>query len=183
MNEIDKMCERNMGLIPFVINRMGLNKFEDELTDICYIALVNGCKTYNGSVTESTYLYACIRYACICHMKFLQRQCRDLKISKISLDTQVGDDTTLGDLITNGEDEMKIVELNEIYEYWLNVIHEVTHEGCQKGDRNEQMYLSYVNGCTKTAIGDKYGITRERASQIINRLDYKIRKKMKEYLN
>lgn len=180
---IDELCERNMNLVPYMIYKMGLNKLRDDLLDIGYIGLVKGCKSYNGSVAESTYLCTCIKIEIAKYMRYLKRGKRDINIPIVSLNTNVSETTELWELLDDGTNFVNDIIADDLYECLCKTIHEVVIEdNSNKKDRNESMYHMWLTGKGYTELSKEFNITKQRCQQILERLNLKVANKMKNFV-
>lgn len=96
MKNIDDLCERNLNLVPYVINKLGLRDKADDYIDIGWIGLVIGCKKYNKDLgyNESTFLTNYIKYYIYNQLRKERRALNGLKEYDIlSLDYDINDDT------------------------------------------------------------------------------------------
>lgn len=100
--EKNEMFERNKGLIYLAINKLGLNKKQDDFYDIGLIGITHGINNYDASkgYKESTYLYTCIYHQLIRHIKLHYK--RDMfRLSMVSMEKQIGNDIYLYDAISD----------------------------------------------------------------------------------
>lgn len=101
-DEKEDLVKEYINLVYYAIGKMHLRYRLDELVDVGMIGLTRGINTFDKSrnIKLTTYLYACICNEIKRYLKVMSSAKRQGKV--ISLDTEIDDNTTLGELI--GED-------------------------------------------------------------------------------
>lgn len=163
----EQMVFENTKLIYFVLKKLNLYSKCDEYYDIGLIGLVKGVKTFdeNKNICLSTYLFTCIKNEIL-------TVARKKSLDTISIETEIGEDIILSDVI---KDDLVIED--DVEE---RTMFESVTEYIEKMSKEEQFVInSYfgINGSkklTQREIAKHLGISQvqvsRRISKIINKL-------------
>lgn len=189
MKNYDDIVIRNMQLVPYMINKMGLRKRQDEFIDIGWIALVKGAKKYDPDrgYAESTWLCKYIKYYFCRQLTYENRHCRNnSEIEIISLDVNVLEDENLYDAIPSNFN----VECEFMANYILTEIENVLMYDLGKNKK----LLNHVDvvrdifgiGTEKLPVCElikKYNVSRVTIRNIRNKFQKKLRKRLEFILD
>lgn len=159
----------DIGLIYLVINKMHLNRFQDEILDLGFIGLARGYKAYDENKGAlSTFLCACIRSE---FLKWLaDKKKKDERGSEVSLNQEVADDIEMESLVLakdgNPHDELMKQELYDcikrLPEKKGRLIWRVYFEGVPVE------IIAKERGVSRMAIYDEIKRTRERLKNMLH---------------
>lgn len=148
MTNVNDIIERNMKIVPFVINRMGLGRKIDDYIDVGWIGLIYGAKHYDSSKgKESTILYKSVQYAIFHQLDYERRR----KCEVLSFDYQINDDNFYNFV---GKDYMQDIFNNIVYRDAINICLDRIDN---KNHKEHKARYSEV-------ISDYYGFGREKLS-------------------
>ena len=189
MKNCDDMIIRNLQLVPYMINKMGLRKRQEDFIDIGWIALVKGARKYNPDrgYAESTWLCKYIKYYFCRRLTYENRHCRNTsEIEIVSLDSQVADDCFLYDAIPSDFN----VESEFMVTYIITEIENVLIYDMSKNkkvlDHSEVIRDSYGIGREKLTTGqmsDKYNVSRVTINAIQRKFKEKLKKRLEFILD
>lgn len=181
MKNIDELCERNLKLVPYVINRLGLNNRFEDYVDVGWIGLVIGCKKYDENLgfNESTYLTSYIKYFIYNQLKY-ERKHNVIDNDIISLDYSINDESFI-DFIPSDFD------IDE--EFNKSVIKQAIEE-CLKEDMDKRKtkvkhsdVIKDLYGINTEIMGakdicKKYGISHTALHDIRNKFRRNLKKRL-----
>jgi RNA polymerase sigma factor (sigma-70 family) len=152
----NQLVEDNIKLVYHIISRDYPTYIKDE--DIIQCGMVGLCKAakyWKEQGLFSTYAGKCIRQEI--YLEFLRRK-KHTKV--ISLDTNIGEDDTLGDVIV-GEEDVEFID-DSIYESFTL-------------EENSILEL-YKNGFSTREIADMCGLTINKVRKILRTIKIKWRR-------
>lgn len=178
-NEINKICEENIGLVYMVVNKIKCKYDREDLISEGMIGLFNGAKTYDKTknIKLSTYLTTCIKNEISKYLIANGRYKRKSQEEAISLNGLVG-----------AEDDKELINIIEVdYNLEEHVLNKIEMENLLK---NLDTYLTereaiiikglYLIGKSQKEIGKELNLSQ---TQIMNdknkalcKLRYKLRK-------
>ncbi len=177
-NDIDDLVIRNMKLVPFIINKMGLDFMYDDLVDIGWIGLLKGAIAYDKDMglAESTVLCKYIK-------SYIHTYLKKPKVVELSLDVENAEDNSdLYDCIPSDfdiESEFRICCILEEIEKTLKYdMCNRKKNGINHADIISDLLGINTNQLSINEIIRKYNVSRETLKNIRN----KFRKKLKERL-
>lgn len=184
MKNYDDIVTRNMQLVPYMINKMGLRKRQDDFIDIGWIALVKGAQKYkpDRGYAESTWLCRYIKYYFCRQLTYETRHCRNnANIEMLSLDCMVTDDCFLYDAIPSNFNVESEFMVNYIITEIENVLLYDMSKNKKRLNHVDVVRDSYGIGTEQLTTGQmskKYNVTR----CTINAIQRKFKKKLKKRL-
>lgn len=118
----DELIVQNINLVNYTIKKLRFSSIYDDCYEIGLIALINASKTYdeNKGIKFNTYAVNCIKNEILKYIRLERCEKRKANYDKVSLDEpiytdQVGNNITLFDVLSNGEDlEEKILKQEQI---------------------------------------------------------------------
>lgn len=161
-SEAEKLVTDNLKLAYYTANKYYLkyNVEFDDAVSISYIGLIKAAEHFDASrkVKFSTYAIKCILTE---FRKELRKQSR--RVDTISLNTLISDnsDLTFADLFPDEDNHYLNIEYDEILQ---NCLSKLT-------DREKEIVIDYLHnsGLKQVDLAEKFGISRQRVSIIINK--------------
>lgn len=161
-SEAEKLVTDNLKLAYYTANKYYLkyNVEFDDAVSISYIGLIKAAEHFDASrkVKFSTYAIKCILTE---FRKELRKQFR--RVDTISLNTLISDnsDLTFADLFPDEDNHYLNIEYDEILQ---NCLSKLT-------DREKEIVIDYLHnyGLKQVNLAEKFGISRQRISIIINK--------------
>lgn len=164
----DELIVRNLPLIPYTIKRMGLECFEYDLTDICYLAMVKFAHRYDPSISkESTFFYIVIKSAILCQMSYRHRQMRDMDVVTVPMDSLIKgyEDIYIYEIIPDSKSIDDELNYKELYNLFVKCAYDWSYGSPHvKGDKkkmNFDIYMSMLDGYTSVSMARKYGVSAQ----------------------
>lgn len=112
----DEMILNNQNLIYYVLKKLNLYQFHEDLFDLGMINLIKGVDSFEKSKGKLVpYLYTCIYNGFLMNMRKKQLQ-------TISIEKELGENLSLEDFLTDNKDFAKNIENNELIVQCLNVL-------------------------------------------------------------
>lgn len=161
-SEAEKLVTDNLKLAYYTANKYYLkyNVEFDDAVSISYIGLIKAAEHFDASrkVKFSTYAIKCILTE---FRKELRKQSR--RVDTISLNTLISDnsDLTFADLFPDEDNHYLNIEYDEILQKCLSKL----------TDREKEIVIDYLHnsGLKQVDLAEKFGISRQRVSIIINK--------------
>ena len=161
-SEAEKLVVDNLKIAYYTANKYYLkyNVEFDDAVSISYIGLIKAAEHFDASrkVKFSTYAIKCILTE---FRKELRKQSR--RVDTISLNTLISDnsDLTFADLFPDEDNHYLNIEYDEILQ---NCLSKLT-------DREKEIVIDYLHnsGLKQVDLAEKFGISRQRVSIIINK--------------
>lgn len=161
-SEAEKLVTDNLKLAYYTANKYYLkyNVEFDDAVSISYIGLIKAAEYFDASrkVKFSTYAVKCILTE---FRKELRKQSR--RVDTVSLNTLISDnsDLTFADLFPDEDNHYLNIEYDEILQ---NCLSKLT-------DREKEIVIDYLHnsGLKQVDLAEKFGISRQRVSVIINK--------------
>ncbi len=190
MKNIDELCERNLKLVPYVINKLGLHDYYDEYVDIGWIGLVIACQRYDESLgySESTYLTSYIRWYIINELRLENKYKKDCEGKfDVSLDYDVEDESFMAfvqspfDIDDEFNKSFIIESIKECLEHDMQNRNKKTNV-----NHSEVIRDIYGFGREPMRIKDiceKYNVSRETLRHIRSKFKRNLRKRLKLILD
>lgn len=183
MKNINELCERNLNLVPYVINTLGLRNKEDDYIDIGWIGLVVGCKKYDETLgfKESTYLTNYIKYFIYSQLNYERRHKNGLNQNIISLDFNINDESFIdfipSDFDIDEEFNKSFIKqaINDCLKYDMTDRKtKVNH-----ADVIKDLYGINTNPLKTKEISKKYGISHTAIRDIRNKFRRNLKRRLK----
>lgn len=182
--DIDDMIVRNLNLVPYVINKLGLQNRYDDYIDIGWIGLIKGCENFdsNKDIKESTFLFRSIQLYIYNQLKHDYLFFKD---DNISLDYEV-DGEPFYNIIPSDYDidsELKMLIIKKEIE---NVLKYDMYNIQNRLDHSEIARYIFGIGVKQLRTNDlakKYNVSRETIKNIKNKFRKKLKKRLKLVLD
>ena len=172
-SEAEKLVTDNLKLAYYTANKYYLkyNVEFDDAVSISYIGLIKAAEHFDASrnIKFSTYAVKCILTE---FRKELRKQSK--RVDTVSLDTLISEDSDLSfaDLFPDEDNHYLDIEYNEILQ---NCLAKLT-------DREKEIVMEYLynSGLKQVYLAEKFGISRQRVSIIINKFRYSYRTELNQ---
>lgn len=181
-NDVSDIVCRNMMLVPFIINKMGLDFMYDDIVDLGWIGLIKGAQKYNPDkgLAESTVLCKYIKAHIHCYLNKKQ-------LDTVSFDTEIIDEESFYDCIPSTFDVESEFRKNWI---WVEIDKTLAfdmgnrrHGGINHADVICEMFGFGVEPLSFNELSKKYNVSRETLKNIRKKFRQKLRKRLKFILD